>query len=132
MIYLFFCQLKLIRYSFSKSDQAKVPKKPKCSTSPWRVLNSSHWVEINSFSICVLTRYFFDFKREFSVAVLNWILEATWPLNLLFNLENQIILSLKWWEVWLLTSFLLSSVDFVYILLRHEEILEHIFESFLF
>ena len=40
------------------------------------------------------------------------------------NLAKQSILPFKGWEVWLLTGFLLSSVDFDYILLRHEKILE--------
>ena len=47
-------------------------------------------------------------------AGVNWSLEAVWPLNLLFNLENQRILAFTWWKFWLLTGYLLSTRDFLF------------------
>ena len=38
-------------------------------------------------------------------AGVNWSLEAVWPLNLLFNLENQRILAFTWWKFWLLICY---------------------------
>ena len=42
-------------------------------------------------------------------AGLNWSLEAVWPLNLLFNLENQRSLAFIWCKFCLLTGYLLST-----------------------
>ena len=47
-------------------------------------------------------------------AGVNWSLEAVWPLNLLFNLENQRILAFTWWKFWRLIGYLLSSEDFLF------------------
>ena len=68
-----------------------------------------------SLSIEYTILIFIDSMKHISLYAINWILEAMWLLNLLFNLENQRILAFSEWKFWFLSGhYLLSSGDFLF------------------